>query len=572
MDKNINGARLLLNVLLENQINSVFGYPGGANLTLYDEIHKQSDILHFLFCHEQGSVHAAEGYARSTGKIGVVFLTSGPGATNGVTGIADAMLDSVPLLIITSQVPSHLIGSDAFQEADIIGITKSITKHNYLINNVNDLYQTVNEAIHIATTGRPGPVLIDIPKDVLASLISNNNHIFKARESYKQNLAIKEESVNQIIEMMKNAKKPIFYCGGGVVGAGLKDSKVTENLKKIVEITQFPITTTLMGLGCYSGDDQLSLHMLGMHGTYEANMAMHDCDLMIAIGVRFDDRITGKLAAFSPNSKKIHIDIDPAEINKNVKVDLSIVADCGEIIEKLLNKLHNSKFTKLENWWDKIKTWQNIKCLDYQQDNESTILPQYALDKLYELTKKYSPIFTTDVGQHQMWAAQYCKVQKAGHFISSSGLGTMGFGLPAAIGAQLSSANQVVICITGEGSFMMNIQELSTIKRYNLPIKIVLLRNNYLGMVRQWQDRFYQGRHTEVDFSAICPDFDILMSSFGIKSKTISNPNEIENSIKEMVDYKGAFFLQIEVKRDENVYPMIAPNSAHNEIILKDNV
>jgi len=565
-----NGARILLDALLNNGVDMVFGYPGGANLTLYDEIHKQTEIKHILTCHEQASTHAAEGYSRSTNKLGVVFLTSGPGATNGVTGIADAMLDSTPLLIITSQVPTYVIGSDAFQEADVIGITKPITKHNYLIKDINKLYDTINEAIFIATSGRKGPVLVDIPKDVHAQVVEDFiPKKLKIRNSYSIKTEIKTEEMMPGIELIVNAKKPIFYCGGGISASS---QKTIENLYKLVKLTKFPITTTLMGLGVYPESEDESLHMLGMHGSYEANMAMHDADLLIAIGVRFDDRVTGKLEKFSPNSKKIHIDIDPSELNKNVKVDVSINGDCGIAIEKILELLNGKFLQDLSPWWQQIDIWRKVKCFKYKQDDKSVILPQFALDRLYELTKSKNPYFTTDVGQHQMWAAQYCKTLKSKHFITSAGLGTMGYGVPAAIGVQFANPNDLTICITGEGSFMMNIQELATLKRYKIPVKIVMLNNNYLGMVRQWQDAFYEGRHTEVDFTDICPDFIKLCDSFDIKAKIVENPSYLDDGINEMLEENKPYLLIIKTKRDENVFPMIAPGAGHREMLLGQEI
>ncbi|QED22881.1 biosynthetic-type acetolactate synthase large subunit [Candidatus Deianiraea vastatrix] len=562
----MNGAKILLKILKKHGVETVFGYPGGANLTLYDEIHQQSDIKHVLTCHEQAAMHAAQGFSRATGRLGVVFLTSGPGATNGVTGIADAMLDSTPILIITSQVPTYVIGSDAFQEADVIGITKPITKHNYLVKKVEDVAKIVSEAINIASTGRKGPVVVDIPKDVHAAIYSDYADVdYKIRDSYFVKTDISQEELMPAIDMILAAKKPIFYLGGGISASC---DEVSENVTKLAHKTGFPVTTTLMGLGVFAGSDKQNLQMLGMHGSYEANMAMNNADLLIAIGVRFDDRVTGNLAKFSPNSKKIHIDIDPSEFNKNVKVDAAIRGDCGIAISKILKMLDGKTMQNLEPWWAEIENWRGRNCFGFDQKNDAEILPQYALSRVYELTKEKNPYFTTDVGQHQMWAAQYLKTSMPKHFITSAGLGTMGFGLPAAIGAQFAKPENAVICITGEGSFMMNMQELATIKRYNLPVKIVMLNNNFLGMVRQWQDEFYSNRHTEVDFTPICPDFIALCASFGICAKFVDKPSEVDAGICEMMSHNGAFLLVVRTKRDENVYPMIPPGAGHSEMLL----
>jgi len=569
------GSRILLEALLQNNIDTVFGYPGGANLPLYDEMYIQSDIKHYLYAHEQAATHAAQGYYRATGKIAAVFLTSGPGATNGVTGITDALLDSTPMLIITSQVPSYVIGTDAFQEADVIGITKSITKHNYQVKDVNKLYNTLNEAIYIASTGRFGPVLVDIPKDVYTLKVENFEATkYIPRQSYNIKTDIEDEKIQQVVKLVIASKKPIFYCGGGINAICSDDNTIPiENLLQIVELTNFPITTTLMGLGVFNPEHKNSLQMLGMHGTYEANMAMHDCDLMLAIGVRFDDRVTGKLELFSPNSKKVHIDIDPSELNKNIKVDIAITGSCDVFLEKLLNELKKQQalinHENTKEWWSIINKWKEKDSYGFTQEPNGDILPHYVLDEAYKITKKYYPFFTTDVGQHQMWAAQYCKVSKQRRFITSAGLGTMGFGLPAAIGAQIAKPNDLIVCITSEGSFMMNMQELMTVKKYNLPVKILMLQNNYLGMVRQWQDLFYSGRLMEVDFEVSAPNFVMLCASFGIKAKVVDKVENVTAAIEEMVNYEGAYFLSVLTKRKMDVYPMIAPGKAHNEMIFE---
>lgn len=564
-----NGANIILDILIENGVDTVFGYPGGASMPLYDALFLQHKIKHILTCHEQAATHAAEGYARSTGKLGVVFLTSGPGATNGVTGIADAMLDSTPILVITAQVLTGVIGSDAFQEADIIGITKPITKHNYLVKNISNLHTILTEAINIAMSGRHGPVVIDIPKDIHVHTIDFDDTIkYKTRSSYQIKTEILDEELKPAIDLIVNAKKPVFYCGGGVISSG---EKTAENLQKLVKLTKFPITTTFMGLGCYPSDDKQCLQMLGMHGSYEANMAMYEADLIIAIGVRFDDRVTGKLAKFSPNSKKIHIDIDPSELNKNVKVDVAINGDCGIAIEKLYLAFSQKSCQNIDEWWGKINNWREKKCFGYNQTNESAILPQYALDLLYQKTKNQNPVFTTDVGQHQMWAAQYCKVSKIRKFISSGGLGTMGYGIPAAIGVKIAKPEELVICITGDGSFMMNMQELGTVKRYKIPVKIIMLNNGYLGMVRQWQDIFFEGRLMEVDSVDMMPDFITLCNAFEIKCSVVEKIEDLENNMNKMLENPNEpYLLVVNTKRNENVYPMIPPGAGHNEMMFKE--
>lgn len=563
-----NGADIILQALLNSGVDTVFGYPGGAALHLYDAIHRSGKIKHVLFCHEQAAVHAAEGYARSTGKIGVVILTSGPGATNGVTGIADAMLDSTPLLIITSQVLSHLIGTDAFQEADVVGITKPITKHNEVVMSTEEIYSKVINGIKIATSGRQGPVLLDIPKDFQGKLIdfnpANEESNIIANNHFTD---ISESDIKKAVELMQQARRPLFYCGGGVVSSG---EFAVEKLRELVKKSKFPITTTLMGLGCFPPEDEQSLHMVGMHGSYEANLAMYEADLLIAIGVRFDDRVTAKLASFSPNSKKIHIDIDGKEINKNVKVDLGILADCGVVVDKILQKFDKSE-SDLSDWWHRIEKWRSQDCFKYNQQEGSDIKAEFALDRLYELTKTRDIYFTTDVGQHQMWAAQYLKTDKPRHFITSGGLGTMGYGFPAAIGAKIANPNSDVVCITGEGSFMMNMQELATVARYRLPVKIMMLNNNYLGMVRQWQEMFYDSRYTEVDFEQITPDFVALAAAFGIKARFVDSVKEVDSGIAEMMEANEPYFLIVKTERSGNVYPMIAPGCGHNEILLNKN-
>jgi acetolactate synthase-1/2/3 large subunit len=574
----ISGARILLDTLRQNDVSVVFGYPGGACLPLYDELflynqsltESGSKIQHYGGCHEQAIVHAAQGYARSSNKIGVVFLTSGPGATNGTTGIADAMLDSTPLICITSQVPTYCIGTDAFQEADIFSITRPITKHSYFVNDIKNLKNIINEAFYLAQNGRPGPVVIDIPKDIYTQKIDDSEIITNRTRKLIEH-KIDNTQIERAVEMILLSQRPVFYCGGGAINA----SKVITDVAKL---TRFPVTTTIMGLGVFDGHNDQSLGMLGMHGSYEANMALYESDLIIAVGVRFDDRVTGKLSGFSPNSKKIHIDIDKSEINKNVKIDLAIVSDANFVFEEIYKILikRQTDFANIDNWWQRIKTFRDKKSFHYSQDCTKEILPQYALEKLYNVTRSYDTYVTTDVGQHQMWATQYFKFSKPRRFITSAGLGTMGFGMPAAIGCQISvvsesnniNSKKIVLCISGDASILMNIQELGTIKKYKLPVKIIILNNTYLGMVRQWQESFYNNRLSESDFSQMLPDFVKLSNAFDIASATIDNINDLEDAYKNMLENKGPYILNIMVKKDENVYPMIPPNTPHNEMIL----
>ena len=570
MSTELTGAEIVFKALTDHKVEYIFGYPGGAVLPLYDQLSKQKKIKHILVRHEQGAGHAAEGYARSTGKPGVVLVTSGPGATNMVTALTDAYMDSIPLVCITGQVPTHLIGTDAFQECDTTGITRPCTKHNWLVKDVNQIAETIHKAFRIATTGRPGPVLIDIPKD-----IQFKKGIYQSEEkieidSYRPNYKGDPNQIEKAVEMISQAKKPIFYTGGGIINAGEKASEI---LRELVSITGFPITSTLQGLGCYPGEDSQFLGMLGMHGTFEANNAMHDCDLMINIGARFDDRITGMVSKFSPNSKKIHIDIDPSSINKIVKVDVAIVGDAQsimstmlEIIKKKYPGFKNSNKEKISDWWKQIEKWREKKSLSFKEDKK-TILPQYAVQRLYELTKNQDTFITTEVGQHQMWAAQHYKFNKPNRWMTSGGLGTMGYGLPAAIGVQVAHPKRLVIDIAGEASILMNIQELSTAVQYRLPVKIFILNNEYMGMVRQWQELLHDKNYSE-SYSEALPDFVKLAEAYGAIGIRASKPDELDEKIKEMIDVDKPVIFDCRVTKEENCFPMIPSGKAHNEMIL----
>ncbi len=570
MSTELTGAEIVFKALTDHKVEYIFGYPGGAVLPLYDQLSKQKKIKHILVRHEQGAGHAAEGYARSTGKPGVVLVTSGPGATNMVTALTDAYMDSIPLVCITGQVPTHLIGTDAFQECDTTGITRPCTKHNWLVKDVNKISEIIHKAFRIATTGRPGPVLIDIPKD-----IQFKKGIYQSEEkveidSYRPNYKGDPDQIEKAVEMISQAKKPIFYTGGGVINAGEKASEI---LRELVSTTGFPITSTLQGLGCYPGEDSQFLGMLGMHGTFEANNAMHDCDLMINIGARFDDRITGMVSKFSPNSKKIHIDIDPSSINKIVKVDVAIVGDAQsimstmlEIIKKKYPGFKNSNKEKISDWWKQIEKWREKKSLSFKEDKK-TILPQYAVQRLYELTKNQDTFITTEVGQHQMWAAQHYKFSKPNRWMTSGGLGTMGYGLPAAIGVQVAHPKRLVIDIAGEASILMNIQELSTAVQYRLPVKIFILNNEYMGMVRQWQELLHDKNYSE-SYSEALPDFVKLAEAYGAIGIRASKPDELDEKIKEMINVDKPVIFDCRVTKEENCFPMIPSGKAHNEMIL----
>ncbi len=570
MSNRFSGAEIIVKAFINEGVDTIFGYPGGAILPFYDALYVQNKLRHILTRHEQAAAHAAEGYARSTGKVGVITVTSGPGATNAITGLADAYLDSIPLVCISGQVATSLIGTDGFQEADITGLTRSCTKYNYLVKDVKDLGYIIHEAFYIARSGRPGPVLIDIPKDV-----QNNHAIYEGkivinRPSYqikKRQFELHQDKISAAVDLMQKAKKPIFYTGGGIINSGEKASKL---LTELVHETGFPITNTLMGLGGFPASDKHFIGMLGMHGTYEANMAMYECDVMINIGARFDDRVTGRISGFSPNSQKIHIDIDDCSIDKIIKVDVPIVGDASEVIEAILAEWKSRKLKNHQeqtfDWWQKIKKWQAIDSLSYEKSFES-IKPEYAVQRLNELSKKQKPFISTDVGQHQMWAAQYLQFDEPKKWLTSGGLGTMGYGVPAAIGAQLANPESLTICVSGDASFMMNLQELATIKQYNLPVKIFILNNRYMGMVRQWQELIYEKRESQ-SYMESMPDFIKLAESFGIKGMECSDPKKLDESILEMINHQGAVLFNCVVDRAENVFPMIPAGSAHNEILL----
>ena len=567
------GADLLVKALIDEDVEVVFGYPGGAVLPIYDSLFKQNRLRHILVRHEQAAVHAAEGYARSTGKVGVVLVTSGPGATNAVTGLTDALMDSIPIVCLTGQVPTHLIGNDAFQEADTTGITRPCTKHNYLVKAVDALARTVHEAFYVARSGRPGPVVIDLPKDVLMNRYDYvaPPKVASEHKSYRPQMKPDPKKIAQALEMIVHAKRPVFYAGGGVINSGPKASKL---LTQLVHLTGYPITNTLMGLGSFPASDKQFLGMLGMHGTYEANLAMHGCDVMINVGARFDDRITGNIAKFSPGSKKIHVDIDPSSINKNVHVDLAVVGDATLVLEELVKgwKAREARGQPkvdqkaLKTWWAQIEQWRARNCLAYKVDKE-TIKPQYALERLYHHIKTRDHYITTEVGQHQMWAAQFLKFEQPNRWMTSGGLGTMGYGLPAAMGVQVAHPDALVIDVAGEASILMNIQELSTVAQYRLPVKIFILNNQYMGMVRQWQELLHGSRYSESYMESL-PDFVKLAEAFGARGLRCHEPSKLDDTIKEMIALPHPVIVDVIVDQKENCFPMIPSGAAHNEMLL----
>ncbi len=563
----LTGAEMVVRALKDQGVTHIFGYPGGAVLPIYDALFADNGITHVLVRHEQGATHAAEGYARSTGKPGVVLVTSGPGATNAVTGLTDALMDSIPLVVLTGQVATHLIGTDAFQEADTIGITRACTKHNWLVRDVNDLSRTLHEAFQIATTGRPGPVVIDIPKDVQFKTGEYLTPEQARHRTYRPKTEADDDAIARAVEMMASAKRPIFYTGGGLINSG---PKASEALRELAAVTGFPVTSTLMGLGAFPASSPQWLGMLGMHGTYEANHAMHDCDVMICLGARFDDRVTGRIDKFSPGSKKIHLDIDPSQINKVVRVDLGIVADAANAITAMVKlwKAKNKKADEaaLKNWWAQIDRWRAKRSLAYEA-SDTLIKPQHAIARLYELTKGRDVYITTEVGQHQMWAAQHFKFEEPKRWMTSGGLGTMGYGLPAAVGVQMAHRDALVIDIAGEASVQMTMQEMSTAVQYNLPIKIFILNNEYMGMVRQWQQLLHGGRYSH-SYSEALPDFVKLAEAFGCLGLRATRPDELDAKIQQMIDSPKPVLFDCRVDPTENCYPMIPSGAAHNDMIL----
>jgi acetolactate synthase-1/2/3 large subunit len=566
-DQQMNGSEIIIKALVNEGVDTIFGYPGGAVLPIYDAIFQQNQLKHVLVRQEGGAVHMAEGYARSTGKVGCVLVTSGPGATNAVTGLTDALMDSIPIVCLTGQVPTHLIGNDAFQEADTTGITRPCTKHNYLVKDIADLPRIMHEAFYVARSGRPGPVVVDLPKDILMAMGTYKNLTQVEHKTYQPRLKAEKNEIEKAVAMIAAAKKPLFYCGGGVINSGLKASK---QLDRFIKLTGAPVTLTLMGLGAYPATDKQFLGMLGMHGTYEANLAMHDADLIVAVGARFDDRVTGRLNAFAPNSKKIHIDIDPSSINKNVVVDLPVVGDVGTILDQMLRawkaKGLKTNQTALKAWWKQIDEWRERDCLKYNQTG-TVIKPQYAIERLYEATKDRDCYITTEVGQHQMWAAQYYKFDEPKRWMTSGGLGTMGYGLPAAIGVQVAHPESLVVDISGEASFLMNMQEMSTAVQARAPVKVFITNNQYMGMVRQWQELMHGSRYSE-SYTDALPDLVKLAEACHWVGLRATKADEVDDVIQEMISIDRPVIADIWVDQKENCFPMIPSGAAHNEMLL----
>ncbi len=564
------GSEMVLRALKDQGVRHVFGYPGGAVLPIYDTLFEDNELRHILVRHEQGATHAAEGYARSTGKPGVVFVTSGPGVTNAVTGLTDALMDSIPLVVISGQVATHLIGNDAFQECDTVGITRPCTKHNWLVRDINDLARVLHEAFYVATTGRPGPVVVDIPKDIQFAKGPYRPPGHIRHRTYRPKLDPDQVAIEEAVKMMAAAKRPVFYTGGGIINSGPEASRL---LRELVEITGFPITSTLMGLGAYPASGPNWLGPLGMHGTYEANLCTNRCDLLICLGARFDDRVTGRVDAFSPKSKKIHLDVDPSQINKNIRIDLPIIADAARALRAMINEWQEtsaqSDADALSAWWERITEWRGKNSLSFK-NSDTVIKPQYAIDRLYELTKTREIYVTTEVGQHQMWAMQRFKFEEPNHWMTSGGLGTMGYGLPSAVGVQMAHPNALVVDIAGEASVQMTMQEMSTAVQHDLPIKIFIINNKYMGMVRQWQQLLHGGRYSH-SYSEVLPDFVKLAEAFGAVGFRAEKPSELDAKIQEMIDVKRPVIFDCVVDPYENCYPMIPSGAAHDEMILSDS-